>query len=123
MHPLKTPVLVHEVLSEGNMENITTTMPIDISIKLGIVENIHIGVSCSLDEIRVYTDLFKELCDIFAWSYEEMPDIDPAFLVHEIPTYPNMKYVLQQLCLMHPRKAATIKGEVEQLLKAGFIYL
>lgn len=53
-HPLQTPVLVHEVLSEGNMGNITATMPLDISIKPGIVENIHFGVSYSLDEIRVY---------------------------------------------------------------------
>ena len=58
-HPLQTPIFVHEVLSEGNMGNITATMPIDISIKLGIVKNIHIRVSYSLDEIRVYIDLFK----------------------------------------------------------------
>jgi len=54
-HPIQTLVLVHEVLFEGNMGNITTTMPLDISINPGIVENIHVGVSCSPDEIRVYT--------------------------------------------------------------------
>lgn len=59
MYPLKTPVLVHEVLSKGNMGNITPTMPLDISIKPGIVENIHIGVSYSPDEIIVYTKIFK----------------------------------------------------------------
>lgn len=44
--PLQTPIMVHDVLLEGNMGNITTTMPLYISIKPGIVENIHIGVSC-----------------------------------------------------------------------------
>lgn len=58
-HPLQTPVLVHEVLSECNIGNITATMPINISIKPGVVENIPIVVSCSLDEIKVYIDLFK----------------------------------------------------------------
>jgi hypothetical protein len=33
----------HDVLFEGNLGNISSTIPIDISIKLGITENIHIG--------------------------------------------------------------------------------
>jgi len=48
---LQTPILTHEAFSEGNMGNIMQTMPIDISIKPRIVENIHIGVTCSLEEI------------------------------------------------------------------------
>lgn len=51
-NPLQTIGLVHKVLFEGNIGNIIATMPIDISIKLGIVQNIHIGVSCSPEEIR-----------------------------------------------------------------------
>ena len=42
------------------MGNITTTMPLDISIKPGFVENINIGVSSSPDEIRIYTQHFEE---------------------------------------------------------------
>lgn len=57
--PLQTHVLVHSVLLEGNMGNITATMPLNIFVKPKIVENIHIGVSHSPDEIRVYTQLFK----------------------------------------------------------------
>jgi hypothetical protein len=60
--------------------------------------------------------------DIFAWSYEEMPVIDPAIVVHEIKTYLGAKPVRQRLHPVHPRKVATIKLEVEKLLKAGFIY-
>jgi hypothetical protein len=37
-------------------------------------------------------------------------------------TYPDAKPVRQKLHLVNPRKAATIKEEVEKLLKAGFIY-
>eukprot|EP00253_Pinus_taeda_P028302 PITA_28302 len=51
-----------------------------------------------------------------------MLDIDPSIIVHEIPTYPGVKPVRQHLCPVHPRKATTIKSEVEKLLKAGFIY-
>lgn len=59
---------------------------------------------------------------MFAWSYEEIPGIDPSIVVHEIPTYPGAKPIQQRLHLVHQRKAAAIKGEVEKLLKAGFIY-
>ena len=58
---------------------------------MGIIENIHIGASCSLEEIQMYKAIFQELCDIFAWSYEEMPGIDPSIFVHEIKTYLDAK--------------------------------
>ena len=34
------------------------TILIDISVKPGITENIHIGASCSLEEIQTYKVLF-----------------------------------------------------------------
>jgi hypothetical protein len=77
---------------------------------------------CPFDEIVTYTYLFKEFRDIFAWSYEEMPGIDPAIVVHEIKTYPRAKSVQKCLRPVHPRKAAAIKLEVEIFLKVGFIY-
>jgi hypothetical protein len=117
------PVTTHDVFVEGNLSNISPTIPIDMSIKPGIVENVHIGASCSSDKIVTYTSLFKEFRDIFAWSYEEMSGIDPAIVVHEIKTYPGAKPVWQRLRPVHPRKAAAIKLEVEKFLKADFIYL
>ena len=97
-------------------------MPIDISVKPRVVDNIHVGVTCSPDEIQVYTSIFREFCDVFAWSYEEMPGIDPNIVVQEIPTYPGAKPMRQRLRPVHPRKTTAIKAEVEKLLKAGFIY-
>jgi hypothetical protein len=111
-----------DVFAEGNLSNISPTIPIDISVKPGIVENVHIGASCSPDEIVTYTSLFKEFRDIFSWSYEEMSGIDPSISVHEIKTYPGAKPVRECLRPVHPRKAAAIKLEVEKLLKASFIY-
>jgi hypothetical protein len=60
------PATTHDVFAEGNLSNISPTIPIDISIKPGIVNNVHIGASCSFDEIITYMSLFKEVCDIFA---------------------------------------------------------
>jgi hypothetical protein len=60
------PGSIRDVFAEGNLSNISPTIPIDISIKPGIVENVHIGASCSPDGIIAYTSLFKEFRDIFA---------------------------------------------------------
>ena len=48
------------------------------------MENIYIGANCFAEEIVVYTALFKEFCDVFAWAYEEMQGIDPSIVEHEI---------------------------------------
>jgi hypothetical protein len=76
-----------EIYAEGNMGTIAATIPINISRNPGVVENVFIGVDCSLEEIQIYTDIFKEFHDIFAWSYEETPGIDPKIVEHEITMY------------------------------------
>ena len=82
MIPLSSP----GQMADGNMENISSTMPINISHNPGTIDNVYIGADCSQDEIREYTELFKEFHDIFAWSYDEMPGIDPQIVEHEIKT-------------------------------------
>ena len=80
-------------MADGNMENISPTIPINISRDPGRIENVYIGTECSHAEIQEYTELFKEFCDVFAWSYDEMLGIDPCIVEHEIKTYPNAKPV------------------------------
>ena len=118
----KSLILTPDVESEGNLCNITKTIPFDISVKLGILENIQIGQNSSPSQIQCYTDLFKELRDIFSWTYEDILGIDPSIVVHEIKIYPRAKLVQQKLRQVHPRKAIATKEEIEKLLKVGFIY-
>jgi hypothetical protein len=84
------PATTHDVFAEGNLSNILPMIPIDISIKPRIIKNVHIGASCSSDEIVTYTSLFKDFRDIFAWSYEEMPGIDPAILYMRLRHTPEL---------------------------------
>jgi hypothetical protein len=86
------------------------------------VENVFVRTDCSPEEIQIYKDLFKEFRDVFSWSYEEMPCIDPKIVEHEITTYPDAKPVRQKLHPVNPKKATTIKSEVEKFLKERFIY-
>jgi hypothetical protein len=75
------PYSTHDTFYEGNLINISPIIPLDISIKPRVVENVHIGASCSNDEVFTYKSLFQEFCDVFAWSYEEMSGIDPDIVV------------------------------------------
>jgi hypothetical protein len=52
-----------------------------------------------------------------------MPGVDPIIFEHEIKNYVDAKLVQQRLTDINPRKAPTIKEEVEKILNAGFIYL
>jgi hypothetical protein len=114
------PLATHEVYAEGNMETITKIIPINISITHGVVQNVFVGADCSPEEIQIYTDLFKEFRDVFAWYYEEMSGIDPKIVEHEITTYLDAKPVRQKLCPVNPKKATAIKVEFEKLLKVRF---
>jgi hypothetical protein len=52
------PESTHNVLYEGNLSNISPTIPLNISIKPKVVENVHIRASCSTDEGHTYKALF-----------------------------------------------------------------
>jgi len=94
-------------------------MPINISKTPGAIENVLIGANCLKQEIEIYIALFNELCDIIAWSYEEMPGIDPRIVEHEIKTYPNVKLVQHKLFSVNPKKAPTIKAKIENFLNGS----
>jgi hypothetical protein len=83
----------HDIYAEGNMATIAATIPMNISRNPDVMENVFVRVDCSPEEIQIYTDLFKEFRDVFAWYYKEMPGIDPKIVEHEITTYLNAKPV------------------------------
>ena len=120
--PTRSPPTSSHLSTEGNLSNISKTITINISVKTSTVEAIIIGSNSTHQEILDYKALFTEFRDVFAWSYEEMPSIDPRIVVHEIKTYAGAKPVRQKLRQIHPKKAAAIKAEIEKLLKASFIY-
>jgi hypothetical protein len=120
--PTHSPSTSYGIAMKGNLSNISKTITIDISVKPKVVQSITIGEKCTQEEITLYKALFTKFHNIFSWSYEEMLDIDPRIVVHEIKTYVGAKPVKQKLHQIHPKKAVTIKAAVEKLLKDGFIY-
>ena len=62
----KSPFSAQPIFVEGNLSNISTTIPINISSNPNVIKNIMIGVGFSPQEIEIYTTLFKEYHVIFA---------------------------------------------------------
>ena len=52
---------------------------------------IRIGSSLSLDERSKLIDLIRSYLDVFAWSYEDMPGLDPIILQHHLPILPHAR--------------------------------
>ena len=72
------------------MEKISPIIKIDISTNPEIIEEIMLGVSCSLEEVITYKALFQEFCDLFLFSYTKMPGLDPSIVEHHIDTWPDV---------------------------------
>jgi hypothetical protein len=57
-------------------------------------------------------ELLREFVDVFAWSYRDMPGLDPEIVVHRLPLKPECPPVKQKLRRTHPDMAFKIKEEV-----------
>ena len=65
--------------------------------------------------------LLKRYSDVFAWTYDEMPGLDPSLVTHHLDTFPNSKPIKQHARKYHLDLEAKIKEEVEKLPRAKFI--
>ncbi|KAL5544666.1 hypothetical protein UlMin_008450 [Ulmus minor] len=63
----------------------------------------------------------REHRDVFAWSHEDMPRIDPNVIVHRLNIDPNFKPVKQKRRTFNAERYMAINTEVDKLLKAEFI--
>jgi hypothetical protein len=96
------------------------------------VELINLGTNEEKREIKIgalleasikerVIDLLKEYVDIFAWSYQDMPGLDPEIVEHRLPLKPGCPPVKQKLRRSHPDMALKIKEEVQKQIDAGFL--
>ncbi|RDX80110.1 hypothetical protein CR513_39362, partial [Mucuna pruriens] len=59
--------------------------------------------------------------EAFAWSPEDMPDIDPDFLCHWLSIAPGMPPVCQKKRRLGEEKRKTTEEETTKLLQAKFV--
>ncbi|XP_039688680.1 uncharacterized protein [Medicago truncatula] len=94
------------------------------SINLGTEEDkkeIKIGTSLEASVKNRIIELLREYDDIFAWSYKDMPGLDPNVVEHRLPLKPECPPVKQKLRRSHPDMALKIKEEVRKQIDAGFL--
>ncbi|RVW73062.1 Retrovirus-related Pol polyprotein from transposon 297 [Vitis vinifera] len=82
---------------------------------------IRIGSSLSPDERSRLIDLLRSYLDVFAWSYEDMPGLDPTIVQHHLPILPHARPVKQKLRRLHPRWSLQVKEEIQKQLSVGFL--
>ena len=65
--------------------------------------------------------LLKKYVDVFAWTYDEMPGLDPGLVVHSFNVDPRVKPVVQPAKVFHTNVEAQLTQEVKKLLATGFV--
>ena len=59
--------------------------------------------------------------NVFAWTYDEMPGLDPRLVIHSLNVDSRAKPVVQPDRVFHTNVKAQITQEVKKLLAVGFI--
>lgn len=65
--------------------------------------------SLSLEELKDFSNLFSENKINFAWTYSDMPGLDPDLIMHHLSITPGFKPVKQKIHKMHPHVALLVK--------------
>ena len=60
----------------------------------------------------------KKSIDVFAWSHEDIPSINPSVITHRLNVYPSFKPVRQKKIVFTPERDNAIKEEVQKLTTA-----
>ena len=66
-------------------------------------------------------ELLSEYKDVFAWSYKEMPGLDPKVAVHRLSIKRGIPPKKQPQRRFRPELVPEIEKEVNKLIEAGFI--
>nr|GMD40709.1 uncharacterized protein LOC109150426 [Ipomoea batatas] len=93
-------------------------------VDLGTPENprpIFISTLLSNEDEEIYVTLLKEYIDVFAWTYKEMPGLDPKVAVHRLAVKKACRPVKKAQRRFRPELIPSIEGEVNKLIETGFI--
>jgi hypothetical protein len=112
---------------ELDEEKKIVSIPLEVqveTINLGTEEEprlIKVAAIPNEEERRRWVQFLREYESVFAWSYRDMPGLDPEIAKHTLPIKPDCKPVKQKLRRMKPELAAKVKEEIDKQLEAGFI--
>jgi hypothetical protein len=70
-----------------------------------------------------YARILKDYFDVFAWTPTDLEGIPAELGEHAIDLQEGAVPVRQRQYRLNPRYSLMVKGEIDRLLEAGFIYL
>ncbi|RDX96592.1 hypothetical protein CR513_20731, partial [Mucuna pruriens] len=73
------------------------------------------------EEEEMLTAVLKSNYDVFAWSAQDMPGVDPEFMCHQLSVDRNAKPIAQKKRKMGEEKREAAKQEIHKLITAGFV--
>jgi len=87
----------------------------------GEEKQVKIGTTMTEEMQKQLHTLLQEFKDVFAWSYQDIPSLDPDIIQHKLPLKPKCPPIKQKLRRMKPEMALKIKEKVEKQFNAGFL--
>ena len=82
---------------------------------------IFVSKHLSRENKQKYHEFLSTNRDVFAWTYEEMPGLDPEVAVHRLAVQDDVAPVKQAQRKYRPEILPKIESEVDKLIAAGFI--
>ena len=80
-----------------------------------------IGTSMEMKTKQDLVHFLKKSMDVFAWSHEDMPGIDPSAITHRLNVYSSSKPMRQKKRVFASERDNDIKEEVQKLTMAKFL--
>ena len=80
-----------------------------------------IGTLASQPVCQALTTFLRENQDVFAWSHEDMPGINPSIIVHKLNVSPSFSPIRQKKRVFAQEQDKAIAEEVRKLQEADFI--
>ena len=71
-----------------------------------------IGTSMEEKTKQDLVQFLKKSTNVFAWSHEDMPEIDPSEITHHLNVSPSFKPIHQKRRMFAPERDSAIKEEV-----------
>ncbi|RDX84072.1 hypothetical protein CR513_34929, partial [Mucuna pruriens] len=92
-------------------------------VQVGPLENqrTRVGTTMTKEQEAELVQCLQQNSDVFAWSPQDMPGIDPKFMNHKLSIAEGARPIVQKKRKQGEEKRRAIKEETEKLLKVGFI--
>ena len=113
--------ILGEPVKEAQIQLEEELKEINLGAKLGSQKTVFISSQLATQEKEQLVTLLQKYMDVFAWTYDEMPGLDPGLVVHSLNVDPGIKPVVQPVRVFHTDVKGQITQEVKKLLAVGFL--